>query len=222
MAKGSIYSNKVLSLISNNFNEEVKKAVKGSAELKKIVNKELKRANQRIRQIEQSDLPSPAVKKVLQEYGLTENHKYTVFSIKGLNPENEIEWERVKLEYSKAMAFLNQPTSLNRGVKEYINSIGARYDLPYDVAKTIVDRATEPEITEIGLLKSPYEASNSFLQIIDSQYEEVKREMFESEEEYYQELEEAVENASAMAVMQQKKIVDEFTSMFKNTSPRLR
>lgn len=219
----NIYSNAVLKLLGTKITQDINAFSTGNAELKALINKELKRANQRIKQMESSDLPSPAVKKVLQEKGITGSHKYSVYSIKGLNPNNEIEWEKIKLEYAKARSFLTQPTSTVRGSKEYINHISNKHNLPIDIGKKLVEKALEPQISESGLLKSVYEIKQPIIEIIDNESSIIKRSDFNTDEEYYKELENSIENSSKMAVLEYKNKVDEFNDLFnKGTSPRFR
>ena len=119
----------------------------GTAELKKQMNKIFQRANRRIQNVQKAGLASPAVKAVIAERGTKD---YTYFSGKGLNPTNTTEWNLLRYEYGRALAFLNNPTSSATGARQYIKYQANRLNIPFESANKIVDIATDPTIDEYG------------------------------------------------------------------------
>ena len=119
----------------------------GTAELKKQMNKIFQRANRRIQNIQKAGLASPAVKAVIAERGAKD---YTYFSGRGLNPTNTTDWDLLRYEYGRALAFLSNPTSSATGARQYINYQAKRLNIPFESANKIVDIATDPTIDEYG------------------------------------------------------------------------
>lgn len=119
----------------------------GTADLKKQMNKIFQRANRRIQNIKKAGLASPAVKAVIAERGTRD---YTYFSGRGLNPTNTTDWDLLRYEYGRALAFLSNPTSSATGARQYINYQAKRLNIPFESANKIVDIATDPTIDEYG------------------------------------------------------------------------
>lgn len=119
----------------------------GTNELKKQMNKVFQRANRRIQNIQKAGLASPAVKAVIAERGTKD---YTYFSGRGLNPTNTTDWDLLRYEYGRALAFLNNPTSSATGARQYIRYQAERLNIPFESANKIVDIATDPTIDEYG------------------------------------------------------------------------
>ena len=119
----------------------------GTNELKKQMNKVFQRANRRIQNIQKAGLASPAVKAVIAERGTKD---YTYFSGAGLNPANTTDWDLLRYEYGRALAFLNNPTSSATGARQYIRYQAERLNIPFESANKIVDIATDPTIDEYG------------------------------------------------------------------------
>lgn len=119
----------------------------GTAELKKQMNKIFQRANRRIQNITKAGLASPAVKAVIAERGTKD---YTYFSGRGLNPTNTTDWDLLRYEYGRALAFLSNPTSSATGARQYIKYQAKRLNIPFESANKIVDIATDPTIDEYG------------------------------------------------------------------------
>lgn len=83
--------------------------------------KVFQRANRRIQNIENAGLISPAVA-ALQKGDV---ESYTKFSMRG-------DWNTLKMEYTKAISFLRQPTSTATGVRQYNRHLMQSYDLKPD------------------------------------------------------------------------------------------
>ena len=119
----------------------------GTPDLKKQMLKTFQKANRRIQNVRNADLSSPAVQQLISERG---DKGYTFFSGANLNPRNPIDWEQLKYEYGRAIAFLNNPTSSARGARQYINYYKNELGVSFEGANKIVGLATQPEISENG------------------------------------------------------------------------
>ena len=120
---------------------------KGTPDLKKQMMKIFQKANRRIQNVKNAGLSSPAVQQLISERG---ERSYTYFSGAKLNPRNPIDWEQLKYEYSRAISFLNNPTSSARGARQYINYYKNELGISFEGANKIVGLATQPEISENG------------------------------------------------------------------------
>lgn len=112
--------------------EHIKKVILQSTVDSREYRAEIRRifqmANRRIQNIEQSGIVSPAV--VALNKGDIQG--FTKFSMKH-------DWNDLKIEYSKAVAFLQQPTSSLSGTKEYARHLKETYDLSEDEFKLMQD-----------------------------------------------------------------------------------
>ena len=143
----NIFSKSVTSSLNNTELQLLLNFQEGTPELKKQMNKVFQRANRRIQNIQKAGLASPAVKSVIAERGKKD---YTYFSSKGLNPTDTTDWDVLRYEYGRALAFLNNPTSSATGARQYINYQAKRLNIPFESANKIVDIATDPTIDEYG------------------------------------------------------------------------
>lgn len=143
----NIFSKSVTSSLNNTELQLLLNFQEGTPELKKQMNKVFQRANRRIQNIQKAGLASPAVKSVIAERGKKD---YTYFSSKGLNPTNTTDWDLLRYEYGRALAFLNNPTSSATGARQYIRYQANRLNIPFESANKIVDIATDPTIDEYG------------------------------------------------------------------------
>ncbi len=98
--------------------KEVISAIESSPTLRKEIARIFQRANRRIQNIEKSGIVSPAV--VALNKGDVKG--YSKFSMKH-------DWNDLKIEYSKAVAFLQQPTSTATGTREYGEHLKKSYNL---------------------------------------------------------------------------------------------
>lgn len=98
--------------------KEVISAIESSPTLRKEIARIFQQANRRIQNIEKSGIVSPAV--VALNKGDVKG--YSKFSMKH-------DWNDLKIEYSKAVAFLQQPTSTATGAKEYGEHLKKSYKL---------------------------------------------------------------------------------------------
>ena len=101
--------------------KEIINAVESSPSLRKQIAKVFQQANRRIQNIEKNGVVSPAV--VALNKGDVKG--YSKFSMKH-------SWNDLKIEYSKAIAFLQQPTSTATGTNEYAKPLKKTYKLTDD------------------------------------------------------------------------------------------
>lgn len=103
----------------------IKKVILESIESNREYRDEIRRvfqmANRRIQNIEQKELLSPSV----MALNKGDIKGFTKFSMKH-------SWEDLKIEYAKAVSFLQQPTSTATGTREYQEHLKKTYDLTDD------------------------------------------------------------------------------------------
>lgn len=146
--KTTIYSDRVIRQSAGRNEIDITYMARNDKELKKEINKVFQQANRRIQNITNAGLASPAVKAVIAERGKKD---YTYFTISGLKFDNDTDWEMIKYEYGRALAFLHNPTSTATGARQYIKYQAEQlHNIPFESANKIVDLATEPTIDEYG------------------------------------------------------------------------
>ena len=146
--KTTIYTDRVIRQTAGRNEIDITNLVRTDKATKKEINRVFQQANRRIQNITNAGLASPAVKALIAERGKKD---YTYFTIKGLNPENPTDWEMIRYEYGRALAFLHNPTSTATGARQYIKYQAEQLNgIPFESANRIVDLATEPTIDEYG------------------------------------------------------------------------
>lgn len=98
--------------------KDVITAIEQSPEMRKEIARVFQQANRRIQNVENSGIVSPAV--VALNKGDIKG--FAKFSMKH-------DWSDLKIEYSKAVSFLQQPTSTASGAKEYARHLKKTYNL---------------------------------------------------------------------------------------------
>lgn len=113
------FTNKTFALTSKvQLDKQILTAVESRGYLRKEIARVFQQANRRIQNVEKSGIVSPAV--VALNKGNIKG--FTKFSMRH-------SWEDLKIEYSKAVSFLRQPTSTATGTKEYAEHLKKAYDL---------------------------------------------------------------------------------------------
>lgn len=113
------FTNKTFELTSKvQLDKQILTAVESRGYLRKEIARVFQQANRRIQNVEKSGIVSPAVV-ALNKGNIT---GFTKFSMRH-------SWEDLKIEYSKAVSFLRQPTSTATGTKEYAEHLKKAYDL---------------------------------------------------------------------------------------------
>ena len=118
MARKFTYSSTVTGAVREAIKKDVIQSAVSDPKLRAEIQRIFQVANRRIQNVESSGVFSPAVAS-LGDRG----DQYTKFSLKGRT------WNELKMEYGRAVAFLQQPTSTARGSKEYNNQLMSRYNL---------------------------------------------------------------------------------------------
>lgn len=113
------FTNKTFVLTSKvQLDKQILTAVESRGYLRKEIARVFQQANRRIQNVEKLGIVSPAVV-ALNKGNIT---GFTKFSMRH-------SWEDLKIEYSKAVSFLRQPTSTATGTKEYAEHLKKAYDL---------------------------------------------------------------------------------------------
>ena len=98
--------------------KEILNAVESSSDFRKEISRVFQQANRRIQNVENSGIVSPAVTALNKG----DIKGFTKFSMRN-------DWETLKIEYAKAVSFLQQPTSTATGTREYANHLKKTYNL---------------------------------------------------------------------------------------------
>lgn len=108
---------------------QIMDAIESRGYLRKEIARVFQQANRRIQNVEKTGLVSPAV--VALNKGDVKG--FAKFSMKH-------DWNDLKIEYSKAVSFLQQPTSTASGTREYSNHLKKSYDLNDKEFKLMQDK----------------------------------------------------------------------------------
>lgn len=115
------FSSGVLKRIKQQVKVEIMQSAESSPELRKEIARIFQQSNRRIQNIESKGLLSPAVAALNKG----DIKGYTKFSMAQ-------DWENLKIEYAKAVAFLRQPTSTAMGTTQYNKHLQKVYNLTQD------------------------------------------------------------------------------------------
>lgn len=108
---------------------QILEAIESRGYLRKEIARVFQMANRRIQNVEKTGLVSPAV--VALNKGDIKG--FTKFSMNH-------DWNDLKIEYSKAVSFLQQPTSTASGTREYSNHLKKSYKLNDKEFKLMQDK----------------------------------------------------------------------------------
>lgn len=109
--------------------KQIMDAIESRGYLRKEIARVFQQANRRIQNVEKTGLVSPAV--VALNKGDIKG--FAKFSMK-------YDWNDLKIEYAKAVSFLQQPTSTASGTREYSNHLKKSYDLNDKEFKLMQDK----------------------------------------------------------------------------------
>lgn len=124
------FSKKTFSSTSKiHVDKQIMDAIESRGYLRKEIARVFQQANRRIQNVEKTGLVSPAV--VALNKGDIKG--FAKFSMKH-------DWNNLKIEYSKAVSFLQQPTSTATGTREYSNHLKKSYDLNDKEFKLMQDK----------------------------------------------------------------------------------
>lgn len=157
--------------VTKNFNKEkarkdIINAIEGNSEFRKEMRRVFQVANRRIQNIEQGGYYSPA----LASLGKSGVKGYSKFSVKGFGNTGS-DWQSLLKEYTKAINFLNSPTSTATGAKEFEMQVKQKFNVPddlWDYVKADVIGGTTSMSDEM-LQKLPYS------QLVEGAYDSAYR-----------------------------------------------
>ena len=157
--------------VTKNFSKEkarkdIINAIEGNAEMRKEMRRVFQVANRRIQNIEQGGYYSPA----LASLGKSGVKGYSKFSVKGFGNTGS-DWQTLLKEYTKAINFLNSPTSTATGAKEFELQVKQKFNVPddlWDYVKADVIGGTTSMSDEM-LQKLPYS------QLVEGAYDSAYR-----------------------------------------------
>lgn len=109
--------------------KQIMDAIESRGYLRKEIARVFQQANRRIQNVEKSGFVSPAV--VALNKG--DIKRFTKFSMNH-------DWNDLKIEYSKAISFLQQPTSTASGTREYSSHLKKSYKLNDKEFKLMQDK----------------------------------------------------------------------------------
>lgn len=129
------YQAQVYRYIKQKAKPVILQAEKSNPEMRKEIARVFQQANRRIQNIESKGLISPAV----QALGKSDIQGFAKFSM-------QQDWDALKVEYAKAIGFLQQPTSTATGTRDYNRYLMQTYDLTENefnlMAKKLNDKLT--------------------------------------------------------------------------------
>lgn len=157
--------------VTKNFSKEkarkdIINAIEGNSEFRKEIRRVFQIANRRIQNIEQGGYYSPA----LASLGKSGVKGYSKFSVKGFG-NTGTDWNTLLKEYTKAINFLNSPTSTATGAKEFEMQVKEKFNVPddlWDYVKADVIGGTTSMSDEM-LQKLPYS------QLVEGAYDSAYR-----------------------------------------------
>ena len=119
--------------VTKNFSKEkarkdIINAIEGNSDFRKEIRRVFQVANRRIQNIEQGGYYSPA----LASLGKSGVKGYSKFSVKGFGNTGS-DWNTLLKEYTKAINFLNSPTSTATGAKEFELQVKQKFNVPDDI-----------------------------------------------------------------------------------------
>lgn len=117
------------STTSTHIDPQIMTAIESRSFLRKEIARVFQRANRRIQNVEKMGVVSPAV--IALNKGDIKG--FTKFSMKH-------DWEDLKIEYAKAVSFLQQPTSTATGTREYSAHLKKHYNLNDKEFKLMQDK----------------------------------------------------------------------------------
>lgn len=171
-------SSRVAKGLKNKVKKDVIEAIEGSPTLRKEISRVFQMANRRIQNIESAGLFSPAVAAL----GKGDVKGYSKFSVKGFGNTGS-GWQALKREYTKAIAFLNQPTSSATGAREFETQVKQQMNIDDGLWKGVRDAilGNYNSVSSQLLLALPY---SDFMQEVYSRAQQSSSSQIEQEAQY--------------------------------------
>lgn len=209
MAK-AIFSVSITSKLNLDLRKDIRESIIGSKEMASEIKRVLQMANRRAQNIEKSGVVSPAYQSLVLEG----RQGYSKFKITGLDINNENQWQQAKYEYSKAIEYLNNPTSSSTGAKQYINHIAKKYDVPKEQASNILRMSTS---TEFRNNKIPLMNYRAMIDTFMTDSENESKSMEQNAQQHAQQLENQVVQMTEQVQNEVDNLTDYLNGLFTNS-----
>lgn len=154
------------------------------AEIKHEINRIFQVANRRIQNVRNANVTSTAVKSLSAEYGGNLPNKFTVFTNAGLDFTDYNQYMKALDNYAKALKFVNNPTSSAIGARRFVKSVANKYNVPFEVANSVMDAVTNPQIVNGAIVINNWDSdvvkkmSDSVLSEYDKDVSNMSKEDF--------------------------------------------
>lgn len=181
--------------------KEVTTAIESSPELRKEIARVFQQANRRIQNVEKSGIVSPAV--IALNKGDIKG--FAKFSMKH-------DWNDLKIEYSKAVSFLQQPTSTATGTREYSTHLKKTYNLTDNEFKIMQDNLVGKiaSVSDQKFLEQYLMQYKDFTGELEQESRDVSDQIEDDAVKIADSLQNNIDNAGEMVEDTVQKILDEF------------
>ena len=181
--------------------KEIISAIESNPDLRKEIARVFQQANRRIQNVEKSGLVSPAV--VALNKGDIKG--FTKFSMKH-------DWNDLKIEYSKAVSFLQQPTSTATGTREYSNHLKKSYNLNDKEFKLMQDKLMGKiaSVSDEKFLEQYLMQYKDFTGELEQESRDVSDQIEDEAVKIADSLQNNIDNAGEMVESTVQKILDSF------------
>lgn len=182
--------------------KEIISAIESNPDLRKEIARVFQQANRRIQNVEKSGLVSPAV--VALNKGDIKG--FAKFSMKH-------DWNDLKIEYSKAVSFLQQPTSTATGTREYSNHLKKSYNLNDEEFKLMQDKLMGKiaSVSDEKFLEQYLMQYKDFTGELEQESRDVSDQIEDEAVKIADSLQNNIDNAGEMVESAVQKILDSFT-----------
>ena len=181
--------------------KEIISAIESNPDLRKEIARVFQQANRRIQNVEKSGLVSPAV--VALNKGDIKG--FAKFSMKH-------DWNDLKIEYSKAVSFLQQPTSTATGTREYSNHLKKSYNLNDKEFKLMQDKLMGKiaSVSDEKFLEQYLMQYKDFTGELEQESRDVSDQIEDEAVKIADSLQNNIDNAGEMVESAVQKILDSF------------
>lgn len=181
--------------------KEIISAIESNPDLRKEIARVFQQANRRIQNVEKSGLVSPAV--VALNKGDIKG--FAKFSMKQ-------DWNDLKIEYSKAVSFLQQPTSTATGTREYSNHLKKSYNLNDKEFKLMQDKLMGKiaSVSDEKFLEQYLMQYKDFTGELEQESRDVSDQIEDEAVKIADSLQNNIDNAGEMVESAVQKILDSF------------
>lgn len=181
--------------------KEIISAIESNPDLRKEIARTFQQANRRIQNVEKSGLVSPAV--VALNKGDIKG--FAKFSM-------QHDWNDLKIEYSKAVSFLQQPTSTATGTREYSNHLKKSYNLNDKEFKLMQDKLMSKiaSVSDERFLEQYLMQYKDFTGELEQESRDVSDQIEDEAVKIADSLQKNIDNAGEIVESTVQKILDSF------------